>query len=216
MNRIRTQTGIQSVPPESLLPDTFAVTVITPGEANGYTYPASTLQAAVPRFVGASMFANHPDALDRARAGERRVEDLCGVLERAYWGQGAVRGHMRKVGPKGDLVATLARQIIADRARGVAVPNVGLSADMIVLTDQGNVVREVSRVLSVDVVFSPARGGAFERVLNSARPRLTLPLLPPTSETNVLENLTTLSSLKVLLLLRAAEAAVRHHLRRGS
>jgi hypothetical protein len=216
MNRIRTKTSVQAIPPEALLPSTFAVTVITPGQANGYTYPAPVLQKAAPKFVGVSMFANHADALDRTRVGERRVEDLAGVLEQAYWEweREAVCGQMRKIGPKGNLVAALARQIIADRARGLTVPNIGLSADMLITADQTNTVQEISRVLSLDVVFSPARGGAFDRVLNSTQPRLPLPLLPPTSEINTLENLTTLSSLKVLLLLRATEAAIRQHLRR--
>ncbi len=212
MNRIHTHTATP-IPPESLLPESFAVTIISPGEANGYTYPAPVLQNAVSKFVGASMFANHSDALDRTRAGERRIEDLAGILETAYWA-GAVRGQMRKIGPKGDLVAALARQIIEDRARGLAVPDVGLSADMMIVADQTNTVQDISRVLSVDVVFSPARGGAFERVLNSAHSRLTLPLLPPTSEINALENLITLSSLRVLLALRAAEAALKYRLRR--
>jgi hypothetical protein len=174
------------------------------------------LQKAAPKFVGVSMFANHADALDRTRVGERRVEDLAGVLEQAYWEweKEAVCGQMRKIGPKGDLVAALARQIIADRARGLTVPNIGLSADMLITADQTNTVQEISRVLSLDVVFSPARGGAFDRVLNSTQPILPLPLLPPNSEINTLENLTTLSSLKVLLLLRATEAAIRQHLRR--
>jgi hypothetical protein len=45
------------------------------------------------------------------------------------------------------------------------MPDVGLSADLVVAHD-GTVVREIERVLAVDVVVAPAAGGRVERVLN--------------------------------------------------
>lgn len=166
---IRIQTNFTDVRPETFLPTAFEVTVITPGKANGYFYPASVLEAAAPKFIGASVFVNHPDALDRTRPGERRVEDLAGVLEEAHWEGDAVRGRMRRFGPKAEMVAALASQIISDRAKGLPVPDIGLSADMLVRADGRGVVQEIGEVISVDVVFRPARGGAFERVLNAIR-----------------------------------------------
>ena len=85
-----------------------------------------------------------------------------------------MRAFLSTGGPKGELVATLAGQIVADRDKGLAVPNVGLSADMYVRVGKdGKTVEEIRRVLSLDVVFNPAAGGSFERVLNSVNGRIS-------------------------------------------
>ena len=44
----------------------------------------------------------------------------------------------------------------------------GSAAD-VVFTSQGKQVQKILRVLSVDLVFNPARGGAFLRALNSLK-----------------------------------------------
>jgi hypothetical protein len=145
----------------------FLVTVIRPGVANGLEYTVQALEACAEKFNLATVFCNHPDALDLTRAGERRIEDIAGVLWNARYGVGGVRAVLTCRGPKADLVRALASQIIRDREAGEPVPNVGLSADMFVrLASDGKTVEEISRVVSVDVVFNPAAGGNFERVLN--------------------------------------------------
>lgn len=151
----------------------FDVVVIRPGVANGLEYSPAVLERGARLFNGVTVFCNHADALDMSRAGGRRVEDIAGVVMASGWdgGAGCVRARLSTGGPKGDLVAELATQILKDRAAGLVVPNVGLSADMYVKMDGDKRVAEISRVLSLDVVFNPAAGGSFERVLNSVKER---------------------------------------------
>ena len=147
----------------------FEVVVIRPGVANGLEYSPAVLQRAARLFNGVTVFCNHPDALDMSRAGGRDVLDIAGVVSAASWDavDQCVRARLSTSGPRGQLVAELATQIVKDREAGLVVPNVGLSADMFVTRDGDDRVHEITRVLSLDVVFNPAAGGSFERVLNS-------------------------------------------------
>lgn len=147
----------------------FEVVAMRPGRANGLEYPAGALRASVEAglWVGAAVFLDHPSALDQTRAGGRTVGDLAGVVESA-WFDGAVRARVRCGGPRGIMVAALARDLLADAAAGRPAPRVGLSADLLILRDEAGAVREIRRVHSLDVVFDPAAGGAFVRALNGA------------------------------------------------
>jgi hypothetical protein len=138
--------GLASVGLESLAAGSAVeVVVMTPGPANGWVFTAEALRTGAALFEGANVFANHTDALDRTRAGERRIEDLVGVISGVWWDPatgllpgamaqpgahvGAVRATLQTSGPKGPLVAELAKAVVEDRAAGLATPNVGLSAD---------------------------------------------------------------------------------------
>ena len=146
----------------------FEVIAMRPGSANGLRYLADTLRASVDAGLwnGTAVFMDHPTALDETRAGGRAVGDLAGVIE-SSWFDGAVRARVRCAGPRGALVAALAREILTDAAAGRPVPRIGLSADLLILRDESGSVREIRRVHSLDVVFDPAAGGAFVRALNA-------------------------------------------------
>lgn len=146
----------------------FEVVAMRPGRANGLEYPPATLQASVAAGLwdGVPVFLDHPSALDATRAGGRTVGDLAGVVERAWFDE-AVRARLRCAGPRAELVATLARELLAHQAAGRPVPSVGLSADLLVLRDEAGVVREIRQVHSLDVVVNPAAGGEFVRALNA-------------------------------------------------
>lgn len=146
----------------------FAVTAITAGVANGLEYPAEVLRESLGAGLWdrVTVFINHPDALEATRAGGRDLERLAGVFHSPAWAQGAIIGRLRAAGPKGPLLTALAREVLADRAAGLPTPDIGLSADLLV-ERQGTRVVAIRRVLALDAVFMPARGGAFERALNS-------------------------------------------------
>lgn len=149
-------------------PASFEVVAILPGEANGLRYAPAVLEESVRAGLwdGAAVFLDHPSALDSTRAGGRTLNDLAGVVERAWFAEG-VHAQVRCAGPRGALVSELARQWLADRAAGRPVPRLGLSADLLVLRDGAGSVRKIQRVHSLDVVFDPAAGGAFVRALNA-------------------------------------------------
>jgi hypothetical protein len=140
----------------------FAVTLMRAGVANGYTFPPAVLRASLPLWEGATAFVDHS-------LWGRSVQDVCGSFYDTGFdaGEKAIVGVFRPAGRAGEAVAAIARQIVEDRDNGLPVPNVGLSADMWLRYDGGQVVQEIAEVISVDVVFDPAAGGAFERVLNS-------------------------------------------------
>jgi hypothetical protein len=148
----------------------FEVVAIAAGTANGLEYPAEVLQTSLDEGLWdrVTVFINHPDALEATRAGGRDLERLAGVFHAPEWAHGAIVGRLRAVGPKGPLLTALAREVLADRAAGLPTPDIGLSADLLV-ERQGTRVVAIRRVLALDAVFMPARGGAFARALNATQ-----------------------------------------------
>jgi hypothetical protein len=151
----------------------YGVTLIRAGDTlHGWSFPAAVLQAAVPRFEGANCFVDHVGFLDSAAS----VRNLVGVIADVVWAgdagpRGGLRGrlHLSRT-PTTEWVEALIGQIIEDREAGWPVPNVGLSADLMAgyyLEGETRVATQVRSVYSVDVVFYPASGGSFDRVLNS-------------------------------------------------
>jgi hypothetical protein len=157
----------------------FEVVCIRPGLANGLVYPAPVLERSLPLWDGVTSFVDHGTALDRTRAGYRSVRDVCGVVAAPAWD--AARGlvaRLRLSGPAGEALAPLLVDLVQDRAGGLPVPNVGLSADLLVSFREDEVVA-IEKVLSVDLVVDPAAGGRVERVLNSAAPTGAAPVPRP-------------------------------------
>lgn len=158
--------------PDEVRPRTFEVICIRAGEANGLVYAPSVLRRSVEEglWEGVTVFANHAGPLDHGRPGGRAIEDVVGVLTEVRWAGQAVTGCLTCRGPKADLVIRLAEEVLAAQERGEVGPNIGLSADLYVERHYG--AREVSRIVrvnSLDVVYNPAAGGAFLRVLNAGR-----------------------------------------------
>ncbi|MBE0698851.1 MAG: hypothetical protein IH586_18180, partial [Anaerolineaceae bacterium] len=93
------------------------------------------------------------------------VRDLAGVFSASEWEEGrrGVKCKLKAMGPSGPLLEELGRQLTKEEGRQ---PRVGFSAD-ILFTSQGRKVEKILRVNSVDLVFNPARGGAFLRALNA-------------------------------------------------
>lgn len=140
----------------------FEVLAITAGEGNGWTFPTDVLRQSLPLWDGVETFVDH------AAWGSdlRSLRDLGGVCSEPAFDEAAqgIRLRLRTAGPSSAVVDALAREWLAasePRAR------VGLSADLI-FTARGKVVERILRVISLDMVYNPARGGAFVRALNSA------------------------------------------------
>lgn len=145
------------------------VTLLCAGESrNGYVYVPEVLRQAAALFEGATAFCDHIAAHGTGGAvrGGRSVRDVVGSYRDVRFAEDRLAGVLRLVDSE---IAHLVEQVVHDRQRGLAVPNVGLSADMIVAlsqrTDGRKTVERILRVNSVDVVFDPAAGGAFEEVL---------------------------------------------------
>lgn len=145
----------------------YRVTIIVAGAANGYDWPTNVLAdaAALGLFTDLPSFLDH--RYDPTIIGARSVRDLCGIV---YAGQydaerAAIRGLFRPIGPMGDWVDRLIRQMLAAQAQGHPVPSLGLSID-VTFAATGRRVDRIAHVHSADVVYNPAAGGAFEAHLD--------------------------------------------------
>lgn len=144
------------------LPGEFEVLAITAGEGNGWTFPAQALRESLSLWERVETFVDH------AAWGSdlRSLRDLGGICSDPSFDEDAqgIRLRLRTAGPSAPVVETLAREWLTapePKAR------IGLSADLI-FTARDQVVERIVRVLSLDLVYNPARGGAFVRALNSA------------------------------------------------
>ena len=135
----------------------FEIVAITAGEGNGWQWSQAALSESLPLWNGAECFVDHS-------LGGHSLRDLGGILHGAAWDaeRKGVTARLRAVGPSAGLVNELGRQMLVEGAK----PRVGFSADVL-FTAEGRKVNKILRVLSVDLVFNPARGGAFLRALNS-------------------------------------------------
>lgn len=140
------------------------VTIIKPGEAKAtldgkqVVYPEEVLKDSLPLWDGATAFCDHFN---------KSVRNIVGVFYQPFW-DGAVKAKLRILD---DNVYNFLSQLIADREASLPIPDVGISADLQVatLSQDGTVeITQILRVNSADIVFSPAAGGSFDRVLNAA------------------------------------------------
>jgi hypothetical protein len=82
---------------------------------------------------------------------------------------GRICGELRVYpGPDAEWFTAMVDQHLIDRSEARASPQIGLSAVLDVLA-QGQEVVSIAKVVSVDAVFDPARGGEFVRALNQRR-----------------------------------------------
>ena len=140
----------------------FEILAITEGEAigHGWKFSAEVLRRSMLLADGVECFVNHV----QFESDSHSVRDLGGVYYDPTWNESekGVQLKLRPFGPSGPLVVELGREMLADGPK----PKVGFSAD-IGFTAKGQDVIEILRYFTIDLVFDPARGGAFLRALNS-------------------------------------------------
>lgn len=143
----------------------YEVTLIQAGETlHGWLFPPSVLRDSVPLWEGVTSLVDHRRYMEHPS-----VRDVVGTIGNVWFENGALWGEYRVL-DSAEWLTRMLDQIIADREAGLPVPRVGLSADMLVKAHREGeryIAEKIGKVLSVDVVFDPAAGGAFERVLNS-------------------------------------------------
>lgn len=137
----------------------FEVLAITAGEGNGWQFSAAVLRQSLPLWDGAGCFIDH-------RWQGRSVRDLAGVFSAPRWDENAqgILLTLTPFGPAGEVLRQMGHEWLANAPGGR--PPIGFSAD-VVFSASGKRVERIQRVLSVDLVYQPARGGAFVRALNA-------------------------------------------------
>ena len=139
------------------------VTIIRPGEAKvtldgaPISYSQEALENSLALWDGAACFCDHFN---------KSVRNIAVVFFSPWYDDG-VKARLRFID---DTVYEMVSRIVADRDLGMPVPDIGISADIAINGERSNGtfdVTEISQVISADIVFSPAAGGSFDRVLNS-------------------------------------------------
>jgi hypothetical protein len=151
-------------------PGQFEVLAITAGTGNGWRFSAEVLQRSLAVWDGVECFVDHSHNPEQNPG--RSLRDLGGVFHQPEWDAAArgIRLRLRTLGPAGGLVRALGQEMLSESSAPGAPaggPRVGFSAD-IGFTAKGKEISEIVRVYSVDLVYQPARGGAFVRHLPHA------------------------------------------------
>jgi len=147
-------------------PTLFEVTAITAGVGNGWHFTPQCLRQSLPLWEGVEIFIDHHN--DPARS----LRDLAGIGYEARFDEvsGGIQLKVRPGGPSGRLLQVVGQEWLnAPPPR----PRLGFSADVIFTAD-GKTVKEILKVISLDLVYRPARGGIFKRVINQINPKENL------------------------------------------
>ena len=139
-----------------MTPAGFEVILITAGTGNGWKFSPGVLQDSLWLWNGAECFVDHD-----LRA--RSIKDLAGVFHSAVWDtqRQGIRAQLKAMGPSGPVLAELGKSMLCDEQ---PKPLVGFSADVIFKAAE-KTVTQIVKVVSVDLVVNPARGGQFIRQL---------------------------------------------------
>jgi hypothetical protein len=135
----------------------FEILCITAGNGNGWHFSPEVLQASLKLWDRVSCFIDH-DWFSRS------VRDLAGQVINPVWDPDAqgILATLSTIGPGGELLSSFGHEVL----KSESPPKIGFSADILFKANNKQVT-EITRVLSVDLVYDPARGGAFLRALNS-------------------------------------------------
>jgi hypothetical protein len=152
----------------------FIILAITAGEGNGWRFPPEVLHASLTLWDGVECFVDHAGK-DNPLAG-RSVRDLGGVCSSPGWDEirQGIRLALTPIGPAAEVIRAVGQEMLS--RTGTISPRVGFSADLLLRAVHGTdregkrEVQEIIKVLSVDLVHNPARGGAFLQALSTGKP----------------------------------------------
>lgn len=141
--------------------------------------PAAAIQAAEPLFNSVSSYLDHPGMFGFGWHQDHLVKNLVGVTFNAAWSDteeammGGIRLYDQEPGSAGALVGALMDQMLTDKAAGLEVPPIGLSA---VLFEDSELDEETgarvstkfAHIESIDFVYDAGAGGYVRAALSAA------------------------------------------------
>jgi hypothetical protein len=128
------------------------IIAISAGSGNGWDFNPEVLQASLSLWNGVESYIDHTWQA-------RSVRDLAGICSNPRWEetQQGIRLTLAPLGPSADVLRQTAQETLRPDA---PAPHIGFSADLI-FSAAGKSVTRIEKVLSVDLVVNPARGGSF-------------------------------------------------------
>ena len=136
---------------------TYEIICINEGDGNGWHFAEETLRASLDKWNGVHCFIDHSWEA-------RSVRDLAGMIENPKWDnkEKGIIAELQAIGPAAWLLEEIGNELIKNDKK----PKVGFSADVIFKADNKEV-KEITKIISLDLVYNPARGGKFIRALYS-------------------------------------------------
>ena len=144
---------------------------------SNWLLPAELLAASATLFEGRPCYLDHANRIDAwGNRQEPSVSRLIGITSGVHWSEteqalmGTLRLYDAAPGSPGHLVGVLLDQILADRAKGLPVPPIGLSAVLFHTVDTDadsgeRVTTAIHYVESVDLVYDPGAAGYIRNAL---------------------------------------------------
>ncbi len=131
---------------------TIEIIAISAGSGNGWEFSAEVLRASLRLWDGAESYIDHTWQA-------RSVRDLAGICSNPRWEDAhqGIRLTLAPIGPSANVLRQIAQETLAPC---IPPPHIGFSADLI-FSAVGKSVTRIEKVLSIDLVVNPARGGAF-------------------------------------------------------
>jgi hypothetical protein len=181
---------------------TYRCILITPGyvtQQNGqpsnWLIPADALRAAVDLFA-VPAYLDHPSRI-LFGYDDPKVDRLFGMFTNPHWdekAQGIVADltlYDEHPNSPGARARELIDRILTDREQGKPIPGVGLSAHLYHTNhldeETGNrITDEITKVVSIDLVYEPGAGGYIEAALSPIKPKGAEPM--PDEQTITLES----------------------------
>ncbi len=144
---------------------------------NGRLYSADGLKASVPLFEGVKVYDNHlTDEEFEAKQGMRSIkEEWVGVIVDTFWDEvaNAVKGTLKVIDSKLRTKLVEAHDAKVLDAIGLSIDALGSGATRAIKALGGavmEVVEQITKALSVDVVADPAAGGRLSRLIAAQTP----------------------------------------------
>jgi hypothetical protein len=148
----------------------------TDGSDSRWLIPPEALQPAAHLFDGVPSYIDHPSMFGFGWHQEPSLRDLAGVCLNATWSEeeqgiaGIIRLYDDDPQGAGAMIGALYDQILADRAAGIATPQIGLSAVLwhsSHMSDQEDleITDHIAQVDSVDHVYSAGARGYVREAL---------------------------------------------------
>lgn len=145
---------------------TIEIIAISAGSGNGWEFSAEVLQTSLGLWDGVESYIDHTWQA-------RSVRDLAGICSNPRWEEErqGIQLTLSPLGPSAEVLRQTAQETLQPHAPS---PHIGFSADLI-FSAAGQHVMRIEKVLSVDLVVNPARGGSFIHEVQPSAPAETIP-----------------------------------------
>jgi hypothetical protein len=131
---------------------TYRILAINSGSGNGWQFTANVLQDSISLWDGVHCFVDHHQQ-------QPSIRHLAGICHQPQWEEirQGISLELQPMGPSSTLLKDIAEEVLRKKPEQHGI---GFSADILFQAEGRNVTRIV-KVLSLDLVVNPARGGAF-------------------------------------------------------